>query len=104
MTTGNRPDISLVKGYVLPVRPDAQIQEIGTNGFMIRTEVIDQAQKDTLLQVLTVDGNTAPKNQINQKQPPKKHKANNNSKNPFMVSSALLLSTLSFACQYHLDF
>ncbi len=61
----NRPNISLVKGYVLPVRPDAQIQEIGTNGFMIRTEVIDQAQKDALLQALTVDGNTATEKRFN---------------------------------------
>ena len=50
-----RPSTELIKGHVLPLRPDAQIQEVGTNDVMIRTEPIDQATKDAVLAALSFD-------------------------------------------------
>lgn len=50
-----RPSTELIKGHILPLRPDAQIQEVGTNDVMIRTEPIDQATKDTILAALSFD-------------------------------------------------
>ena len=40
-----RPDIESIKKAVTVVSPDAQVQAIGSDGVMIRTGVIDQAQK-----------------------------------------------------------
>ncbi len=60
-----RPSTELIKGYILPLRPDAQIQEVGANDVMIRTEPIDQATKDTLLSALAFDGAQATEKRFN---------------------------------------
>jgi preprotein translocase subunit SecF len=60
-----RPSVELVKGHVLPLRPDAQIQEVGTQDLMIRTEPIDQAQKEVLLSALSFDGSQATEKRFN---------------------------------------
>ena len=41
----NRPSVEIIKGHILPLRPDAQIQEAGTSDVIVRTEPIDQATK-----------------------------------------------------------
>jgi preprotein translocase subunit SecF len=60
-----RPSTELIKGHILPLRPDAQIQEAGTNDVMIRTEPIDQATKDTLLTALSFDNSHATEKRFN---------------------------------------
>jgi preprotein translocase subunit SecF len=60
-----RPNTELIKGYVLPVQPDAQIQEVGTNDLMVRTEPIDQTTKDTILAALSFDGVEATEKRFN---------------------------------------
>jgi preprotein translocase subunit SecF len=65
VTYDHRPDTALVKGHLLPMRPDAQVQEIGANGLMVRTEPIDQATKDQILSTLSFDGSTATEKRFN---------------------------------------
>lgn len=50
-----RPSIDTIKSAVMPIRPDAKIQELGTQGVMVRTEPIDQATKDAVLKALTIN-------------------------------------------------
>jgi preprotein translocase subunit SecF len=60
-----RPSSEIVKGHILPLRPDAQVQEIGTSDLIIRTEPIDQATKDVLLAALSFDGSHATEKRFN---------------------------------------
>ncbi len=61
----NRPSVEIIKGHILPLRPDAQIQEAGTNDVMVRTEPIDQATKDTILAALSFDNSQATEKRFN---------------------------------------
>lgn len=60
-----RPSTEIIKGHILPLRPDAQIQEVGTDDLMVRTEPIDQATKDTVLAALSFDGSHATEKRFN---------------------------------------
>jgi preprotein translocase subunit SecF len=60
-----RPSTELIKGHILPLRPDAQIQEAGSNDVMVRTEPIDQATKDTILTALSFDNSHATEKRFN---------------------------------------
>lgn len=60
-----RPSTEIIKGHILPLRPDAQIQEVGTNDLMVRTEPIDQVTKDTVLAALSFDGSHAIEKRFN---------------------------------------
>lgn len=60
-----RPNTEVIKGHILPLRPDAQIQEVGTHDLMVRTEPIDQATKDTILETLSFDGSHATEKRFN---------------------------------------
>ena len=60
-----RPSTELIKGYVLPIAPSAQIQEVGSDSIMIRTEPIDQATKDTILAALSFDESRATEKRFN---------------------------------------
>lgn len=65
VTYADRPDTAVVKGHLLPIRPDAQVQEIGSDGLMVRTEPMTQAEKDEVLSVLSFDGQTATEKRFN---------------------------------------
>lgn len=62
---GERPSAELVKGYVLPEFPSAIVQQAGTDSFIIRTEPIDQATKDELLQTLSFENNIVTEKRFN---------------------------------------
>lgn len=53
MVYENRPSLDQIKQSVYAIHPDAKVQEIGTNGIIIRTAVIDQDQKDVLVQAVS---------------------------------------------------
>lgn len=61
----NRPSVEVIKGHLLPLRPDAQVQEVGSNDLMVRTEPIDQAQKDEILTTLSFDDAHATEKRFN---------------------------------------
>lgn len=61
----NRPSTELIKGHILPLHPGAQIQEVGANDIMVRTETIDQATKDTILKALSFDNSIATEKRFN---------------------------------------
>ncbi len=61
----HRPSTDIIKGHVLPVMPDAQVQEVGTNDLMVRTAPINETQKDAILASLSFDGATATEKQFN---------------------------------------
>ncbi len=60
-----RPSAEVVKGHILPLRPDAQVQEVGASDLLIRTEPIDQATKDSLLTALSFDDSHATEKRFN---------------------------------------
>ncbi len=60
-----RPSTEVIKGHILPIRPDAQIQEVGTNDLMVRTEPVDQAGKDVILSALSFDDSHATEKRFN---------------------------------------
>jgi len=60
-----RPSVEIIKGHILPLRPDAQIQEAGTSDVLVRTEPIDQATKDTVLEALSFDSSHATEKRFN---------------------------------------
>jgi preprotein translocase subunit SecF len=47
--TNTVPSIEQVQATVKTVAPDASVQQVGTNGFLIRTSELTQAEKDNLL-------------------------------------------------------
>ena len=49
----NRPAVSEVRAHIAPVQADAELQEVGASGLIVRTPVIDQAQKDAVLAALS---------------------------------------------------
>lgn len=51
----SRPNIDTIKNQVALVVPNASVQEKGNQGVLIRTEVIDQETKDTIIDVLTTE-------------------------------------------------
>lgn len=61
----HRPSTELIKGHVLPVMPDAQVQEVGANDLMVRTAPIDETQKDALISALSFDGQSVTEKQFN---------------------------------------
>ena len=61
----NRPSVEAVKAHLLPVRTDAQVQEVGSRDLMIRTETVDQAGKDAMLKALSFDGSNATEKRFN---------------------------------------
>ncbi|MBP9821457.1 MAG: protein translocase subunit SecF [Candidatus Pacebacteria bacterium] len=61
----NRPSIDVIKSTVMPIRPDARIQELGTNGVVVRTEPIDQVVKANILSALTIDGQVPTEKRFN---------------------------------------
>lgn len=65
VTYDTRPAIDTIKATVLAVRPEAQIQEVGTNDIKVRTETIDQATKDALVTALSVEGSHATEKRFN---------------------------------------
>jgi preprotein translocase subunit SecF len=60
-----RPTIDLVKKYVLPIQPDAQIQEVGATDLMIRTTSIDEVKKEEILKALSFDTYQATEKRFN---------------------------------------
>lgn len=60
-----RPSVEVIKGHLLPLRPDAQVQEIGANDLMVRTEPIDQVEKETILTALSFDDAHATEKRFN---------------------------------------
>ena len=60
-----RPSVEAIKAHIKDVRPDAQIQEVGSNDLMVRTETIDQPTKDTVLKALSFDGSAATEKRFN---------------------------------------
>lgn len=61
----NRPSVEAVKAHLLPVRTDAQVQEVGSRDLMIRTETVDQVGKDAMLKALSFDGSNATEKRFN---------------------------------------
>ncbi len=61
----HRPSIDAVKGAVMPIRPDARIQELGVGGVIVRTEPIDQATKEKVLTALSIDGQVPTEKRFN---------------------------------------
>lgn len=49
----NRPLVSEVRAHIAPVQADAELQEVGASGLIVRTTVIDQTQKDAVLAALS---------------------------------------------------
>ncbi len=65
VTYDNRPTTESVREQIALLRPDAQVQEVGTNDIMVRTEPIDQATKDTLLAALSFEDAHATEKRFN---------------------------------------
>ncbi len=65
VTYDNRPSVALIKGHVAPIESGAEFQEVGTDGLIVRTAVIDQAQKDIILSALSFDGVQATEKRFN---------------------------------------
>src|SRR5687768_4613938 len=65
VTYDDRPATSLVKAHIVPVQQNVELQEVGTNGLIVRTVVIDQAQKDALLTAISFDGAEATEKRFN---------------------------------------
>lgn len=61
----NRPSVDIIKGHVLPIYPDAQIQDVGTSDIMIRTAPIDEAGKDKIIAALSFDNSHATEKRFN---------------------------------------
>ncbi len=61
----NRPSIDVIKGMVMPLRPDARIQELGAESIIVRTEPIDQATKNSILSALVIDGQSPTEKRFN---------------------------------------
>lgn len=60
-----RPDIGSIKKAVTTVSPEAQVQAIGSDGVMIRTGVIDQAQKEIILSAVSLEDSLAVEKRFN---------------------------------------
>jgi preprotein translocase subunit SecF len=54
--TAQVPSVEQVQATVKTSLPEATVQQVGENGFLIRTEVLTQVQKDELLQTIQSTG------------------------------------------------
>lgn len=61
----NRPSVEAIKARLLPIRPDAQVQEVGVNDLMVRTETINQVDKDVVLKTLSFGESIATEKRFN---------------------------------------
>ncbi|MEI8224082.1 MAG: protein translocase subunit SecF [bacterium] len=92
-----RPSISVIKDKVLVLRPDAQIQEVGTNDIRVRTETIDQATKDTVLAALSTETNTATEKRFNTIGPSVGEELRNKAKWSITIVSLAIVLFIAFA-------
>jgi preprotein translocase subunit SecF len=60
-----RPSLDAVKDKVLAIRPEAQIQSVGTNDIQVLTETIDEPTKATLISALSPNGSPATEKRFN---------------------------------------
>lgn len=65
VTYDHRPSVALIKGHVAPVESGAEFQEVGADGLIVRTAVIDQTQKDVILSALSFDDAHATEKRFN---------------------------------------
>lgn len=60
-----RPSIESVKDAVLAIRPEAQIQQVGTGNLKVRTETINQETKDAIVTALSSSNSLATEERFN---------------------------------------
>lgn len=65
VTYDNRPASSVIRGRIASVQSDAELQEVGTNGLIVRTSVIDQAQKEKILAAMSADDSQVTEKRFN---------------------------------------
>lgn len=92
-----RPSIDVIKDKVLALRPDAQIQEVGTNDIRVRTETIDQATKDSVLKALSTDTNHATEKRFNTIGPSVGEELRNKAKWSITIVSLAIVLFIAFA-------
>lgn len=92
-----RPSIDVIKDKVLTLRPDAQIQEVGTNDIRVRTETIDQPTKDTLLAALSTETNHATEKRFNTIGPSVGEELRNKAKWSITIVSLAIVLFIAFA-------
>lgn len=92
-----RPSIDSIKDKVLALRPDAQIQEVGTNDIRVRTETIDQVTKDTVLAALSTESNHATEKRFNTIGPSVGEELRNKAKWSIIIVSLAIVLFIAFA-------
>ena len=92
-----RPSIDVIKDKVLALRPDAQIQEVGTNDIRVRTETIDQATKDTVLAALSTETSHATEKRFNTIGPSVGEELRNKAKWSITIVSLAIVLFIAFA-------
>lgn len=92
-----RPSIDVIKEKVLALRPDAQIQEVGTNDIRVRTETIDQATKETVLAALSTETNHATEKRFNTIGPSVGEELRNKAKWSITIVSLAIVLFIAFA-------
>ena len=64
-----RPSISDIQSHILPIEPEAQVQNLGTSDVLVQTKTIDQTAKASLLQAMSFNGLTATEKQFSSNEP-----------------------------------
>ncbi len=92
-----RPSIENIKRQVVIIRPEAQIQSVGSNDIRIRTETIDQPTKDSLVAALSIDGSQATEKRFNTIGPSVGQELRSKAKISITIVSIAIILFIAFA-------